>query len=85
MLDDRERELLFGIERRILIEDPALVRRFGAAARPGAADHRRGTEMISRAAGLTLCAAVWRGPRALSAAEVATRGAAGPRRAAAAI
>lgn len=85
MHDDRMRALLLGIERRILIEDPALVRRFGAAPRPVAADHRRGTEMISRAAGLTLCATVWWGPRALTAAEVARRGSAAPRRAATAI
>jgi len=72
MLDDRERELLFEIERRLLIEDPELVRSFGAAPHRRPPDHHRGTDMITNVARLTLCVVLWIGPRPLTDAEVAT-------------
>ncbi|MDN5914499.1 MAG: DUF3040 domain-containing protein, partial [Pseudonocardia sp.] len=79
MLDDRERELLFGIERRLLVEDPELARTFGAPPTPAPRAHPYGA-VLGRVAGLTLRAVLLRGPRPLSAAEVTTRQAAGPPR-----
>lgn len=78
MLDDRERELLFEIERRLLIEDPELVRSFGAARHRRPVDHGRGMEMITAVAGLTLCVVLLMGPRLLTEAEIATHRSAGP-------
>lgn len=80
MLNDSERKLLFEIERRLLIEDPKLVRSFGAAPHPRPPDHHRATDMITTVAGLTLCVALMIGPRRLTAAEIATRRSAGPPR-----
>lgn len=83
MLDDRELELLFEIERRLLIEDPQLVRSFGAARHHRPAQHNRGIDVITTVAGLTLCIVLLMGPRALTEAEIATRRSAVPPRTAA--
>lgn len=79
MLDDRERKLLFEIEHRLLIEDPELVGSFGAAPPHQPPHHLRGA-VITKVAGLTLCAVLWIGPRALTDVEVTTRATAGPPR-----
>ncbi|WP_214403665.1 DUF3040 domain-containing protein [Pseudonocardia lacus] len=71
MLDDRERELLRGIERRLLVEDPALVGLFGPAPRPRHVDHRWGVDVVAGVAGLTLCAVLLIGPRPPTDAEIA--------------
>ncbi|MHA6797679.1 DUF3040 domain-containing protein (plasmid) [Pseudonocardia bannensis] len=83
MLDDRDRELLFEIERRLLIEDPKRVRSFEAAPHGRPPDHHPGTDMITTVAGLTLCVVLLIGPRPLTDAEIATRRSAAPPRAAA--
>lgn len=83
MLDDRERQLLFEIERRLLIEDPELVRSFGAARQRRPAEHGQGIDMITTVAGLTLCVVLLMGPRLLTGAEIAARRSAGPPRVAA--
>jgi hypothetical protein len=74
VLNDRERELLFEIERGLLVEDPEPVRSFGAVRQHRPADHRRGTDVITMVAGLMLCVLLWIGPRPLTDAEIATRG-----------
>lgn len=88
MLDDRERGLLFEIERRLLAEDPGFVRSFGPAPPPAGpapppagpgptvAGHGRETDVIAALAGLTLCLVLLRGPRCLSPAEVTVLGSA---------
>lgn len=83
MLDNRERQLLFEIERRLLIDDPELVRSFGAAPQPRPAEHGQGIDMITTVAGLTLCVVLLMGPRLLTEAEIATRRSAVPPRVAA--
>ncbi|WP_300014401.1 DUF3040 domain-containing protein [Pseudonocardia sp.] len=83
MLEDRERQLLFEIERRLLIEDPELVRSFGAPRQRRHAEHGQGLGMITTVAGLTLCVVLLMGPRVLTEAEIAARRSAGPPRAAA--
>ncbi|MGD9525389.1 MAG: DUF3040 domain-containing protein [Pseudonocardia sp.] len=83
MLDDRERDVLVEIERRLLIEYPELARSFDAVRRHRAPDHRRGARVLTTVAGLTLWVALWRGPRPLTDTEVAIRGAAAPSRRAA--
>ncbi|MHA6783234.1 DUF3040 domain-containing protein [Pseudonocardia saturnea] len=80
MLDDRERKLLFEIERRLLIEDPELVRSFGPAPHRRPPEHGRGTDMTTTVAGLTLCVVLLIGPRVLTEAEIATRSSDGPPR-----
>ncbi|MBW0101807.1 DUF3040 domain-containing protein [Pseudonocardia sp. KRD291] len=79
MLDDRERKLLFEIERRLLIDDPELVGSFGSAPPHRLPAHHHGA-VFGKVAGLTLCAVLWIGPRPLTDAEVVTRTAAGPPR-----
>jgi len=78
VLDNRERQLLFEIERRLLIDDPELVRSFGAAPQRRTADHGQGIDMITTVAGLTLCVVLLMGPRLLTEPEIATRRSAGP-------
>lgn len=83
VLDNRERQFLLEIERRLLIEDPALVRSFGAPRQRRAAEHDQGLDMITTLAGLTLCVVLLMGPRLLTEVEIATRRSAGPPRVAA--
>lgn len=84
MLDDRELEILFEIERRLLIEYPELVQSIEAAPQHRPPDPHRRTDMITTVTGLTLCLVLWIGPRPLTHAEIATRLAATPPPAAAA-
>lgn len=63
MLSDSERQLLFEIERRLLNEDPVLVRSFGAPPHHvGSADHGWYTDVATTVAGLALCVVLLFGP-----------------------
>lgn len=73
MLADRERRLLFEIERRLLVEDPNFVRSFGAAPQAEPRKHHRGTDLIATIAAMMLCVVLLIGPRELRASE-GTRG-----------
>jgi hypothetical protein len=74
VLDDHEQELLFEIERRLLIEDPDLVRSFGAVLALRPRDHHRDSVLITKIVGLALCVVLLIGPRSLTDAEIAIRG-----------
>lgn len=80
MLDDRERKLLFEIEHRLLIEDPELVGSFASVSPHRPHTHHHHGAVITKVAGLTLCAVLWIGPRPLTDAEVTTRATVGPPR-----
>lgn len=81
MLDEHERELLFDIERRLLVEDPNFVRSFGAAPHARPREHHRCTDMIATVAGLMLWTVLLIGPRPLTEAETTARASSTPLRA----
>jgi hypothetical protein len=78
VLSDHDETVLAGIERRLLIEDPALVRAFGVPPpRIRAADHGWGTDLATAIAGLALSLVLRMGPRPRSIGPHRDRGADG--------
>lgn len=81
MLEDRDRKVLFEIERQLLIEDPELARAFGDPS-PPIPPHQHGPQhhhgvVTTTIAGLMLCAVLLSGPHRLSDTEIAARTTAG--------
>ena len=73
MLSDRERRALLEVERQFLAEDPD----FARSLRRRPPEHRRGTDMGTTVAGVTLCVVLLMGPRRLTEPEITTRRSAG--------